>query len=355
MRPLAGVTLPNFHATRPRRAGRSQMPGPYRHFDRLEAACAGLAPMPTAIVCPDDALSLQGALATMRAGFIVPLLIGDAAKIRAAADAAGVDLDGIELIDACDAAGSSSAPGSAAAAAAVALVQQGRARAIMKGNLHSDTLLGQIVRREGGMRTGRRLSHAFVTDMPGFDRLVHVTDGALNIAPDLATKVDIAINAIELAAACGAQPPRVAVLAAVETVNPQMPASVDAALIARMADRDQITGLPAGGVLIDGPLAMDNAIDAAAARTKRIRSEVAGRADVLLVPDIEAGNMVVKALTFIAGAETAGLVLGGRVPVMLTSRADSPRARLVSCVLGLLLDDYRSTGRSRVAAPATAG
>ena len=309
--------------------------------------------MPTAIVCPDDANSLQGALTAQRAGLIVPLLIGDPARIRAAADAAGADLSGIELIDACDVAGSS-APGSTASAAAVALVQQGRARAIMKGNLHSDTLLGQLVRRDSGLRTGRRLSHTFVTDMPGFDRLLQVTDGALNIAPDLATKVDIAVNAIELAAACGAQPPRVAVLAAVETVNPQMPASVDAALITRMADRDQIAGLPAGGALIDGPLAMDNAVDAAAARTKGIRSSVAGHADVLLVPDIEAGNMVVKALTFVAGAETAGLVLGGRVPVILTSRADSPRARLVSCVLGLLLDDYRRTGRSRVAQPAAA-
>lgn len=307
----------------------------FPNFARLRAACRGIDPMPTAVACPDDANSLGGTLAAMRGGLIDPVLVGDPARIRAAARALGADVDEARIVAADSE--------QAAARAAVALAAEGRVRAVMKGNLHSDTLLGCVVARDAGLRTERRLSHVFVVDVPRFGRLLHVTDGALNIAPDLVAKIDIARNAIDLAAACGASPPRVAALSAVETVNPQMPSSLDAALLTRMAERGQIRG-----ALLDGPLAMDNAVDEQAARVKGITSEVAGRADVLLVPTIEAGNMVVKALTFVGGGETAGIVLGARVPVMLTSRADSPLAREMSCVLALLFDDWRRTGASRI-------
>ncbi len=311
----------------------------HRHakFDRLIAACAGLPPLPTAIAHPCDAPSLQGVAEAAKAGLIVPLLVGPEAKIRAAAEAAGVDIGGFEIVD---------APHShAAAARAVALVHEDRARAVMKGALHSDELLHEIIKREGGLRTKRRLSHVFVLDAPGLPYLLLVTDAAINILPDLMTKADIVQNAIDLARAIGIARPKVAIMSAVETVNPAIPSSVDAAVLSKMADRGQITG----GV-VDGPLAMDNAIDIDAARTKGIVSSVAGQAEVLVVPNLEAGNMLAKNLTFVAHADAAGLVMGAAVPVMLTSRADDARARLASAALAVLHHHWTGAGVSAVPA-----
>ena len=304
-------------------------------FDRLIAACEGLPGLPTAVVHPCDVPSLQGAVAAAKAGLIEPLLVGPEAKIRAAAKAAGVALGGLQIFD---------TPHShAAAARAVALVHEERARAVMKGALHSDELLAEIVKREGGLRTKRRISHVFVLDAPGLPQLLLVTDAAINILPDLMTKADIVQNAIDLARAIGIAKPKVAVMSAVETVNPAIPSSLDAAILSKMADRGQITG-----GLVDGPLAMDNAIDIDAARTKGIVSAVAGMAEVLVVPNLEAGNMLAKNLTFVAHADSAGLVVGAAVPVMLTSRADDARARLASAALAVLFNHWKTTGESAV-------
>lgn len=309
----------------------------HRHakFDRLIAACAGLPPLPTAVAHPCDAPSLQGVAEAAKAGLIVPLLVGPQARIRAAAAAAEVEIGGFEIVD---------VPHShAAAARAVALVHEDRARAVMKGALHSDELLHEIIKREGGLRTKRRLSHVFVLDAPGLPHLLLVTDAAINILPDLMTKADIVQNAIDLARAIGIARPKVAIMSAVETVNPAIPSSVDAAALSKMADRGQITG-----GLVDGPLAMDNAIDIDAARTKGIVSSVAGQAEVLVVPNLEAGNMLAKNLTFVAHADAAGLVMGAAVPVMLTSRADDARARLASAALAVLHHHWVGTGVSAV-------
>jgi phosphate butyryltransferase len=222
---------------------------------------------------------------------------------------------------------------------AVELTQRGTTRAIMKGNLHSDEILGAVVRKDAGLRTERRISHVFAMDAPTLDRLLFISDAAVNIAPDLLAKVDIVQNAIDLACACGVEKPKVGVLSAVETVNVSMPSTLDAAILAKMADRGQIRG-----GLVDGPLAMDNAVDADAARTKGIASLVAGQADILIAPNIEAGNMLAKELTFVARAEAAGLVLGAKIPIMLTSRADNERARLASSALATLYDHWRRTG-----------
>jgi phosphate butyryltransferase len=302
------------------------------HFAGLVSLAAQLPPVATAVVCPDDRNSLSGALLSARRGLIVPILIGQAAKIRAAAEALGEDLSGATLVDEPEP--------RAAAARAVALVHAGEAGAVMKGNIHSDELLAQVVKKEGGLRATRRISHAFAIDAPTLDHLIFISDAAINIAPDLATKVDIVQNAIDLALASGVEQPRVGILSAVETVNPSIPSTLDAAILSKMADRGQIRG-----GLVDGPLAMDNAMDVEAARTKGIASLVAGRADVLIVPNIEAGNMLAKELTFVARAEAAGLVLGAKVPVMLTSRADNDRARLASCALAQLYNYWRRTGR----------
>lgn len=304
-------------------------------FDALIAACAPLAPLPTAVAHPCDAPSLAGAVEAAKAGLIVPILVGPQARIEAAASAAGLDLAGIEIV---------ATPHShASAARAVELVHEDRARAVMKGALHSDELLAEIVKREGGLRTKRRVSHAFVLDAPMLDHLLIVTDAAINILPDLMTKADITQNAIDLARAIGIARPKVAVMSAVETVNPSIPSSIDAAVLSKMADRGQIEG-----GLVDGPLAMDNAIDCDAARTKGITSLVAGRAEVLVVPNLEAGNMLAKNLTFVAQADAAGLVLGAAVPVMLTSRADDVRARLASAALAVLFRHWQSTETSAV-------
>jgi phosphate butyryltransferase len=303
------------------------------HFSRLVACARRLPALRTAIVCPDDRNALGGAVLSADQGLIVPILIGDGARIRAAAQELAVDIARFELIDTAD--------HHEACARAVAWVNAGKAAAIMKGNVHSDELLAEIVRKDGGLRGHRRISHVFAIDVPTLDHLLFITDAAINIAPDLITKVDIVQNAIDLARACGVEQPRVGVLSAVETVNPNIPSTLDAAILSKMADRGQIRG-----GIVDGPLAMDNAVDVVAARTKGIASLVAGRADVLVVPNLEAGNMLAKELTFIARAEAAGLVVGARVPVMLTSRADNERARLGSCALALLYEHWRRNGRS---------
>lgn len=309
------------------------------HFARLVQEARRLPALRTAVVCPDDRNALGGAVLSAKEGLIVPVLVGDVARIRAAAQELAVDIAAFELIDVAD--------HREAAMRAVGLVNEGKAGAIMKGNVHSDELLAEIVKKEGGLRGHRRISHVFAIDVPTLDHLLFITDAAINIAPDLPTKVDIVQNAIDLAQACGVAAPRVGVLSAVETINPSIPSTLDAAALAKMAERGQIKG-----GLVDGPLAMDNAIDVVAAKTKGIGSLVAGHADILVVPNLEAGNMLAKELTFVARAEAAGLVVGARAPVMLTSRADPDRARLGSCALALLYDHWRRTGRSACTAPA---
>lgn len=303
------------------------------HFGVLIARCKSVPPMRTAVVCPDDKNSLGGALLAYEEGLIEPIFIGAREKIVAAADSIGKSLDGIQIIDIAD--------HIEAAHRAVAMVNAREARAVMKGNIHSDELLGQVVKKEGGLRTSRRISHVFVLDVPTLDSLLFITDAAINIAPDLTTKVDIVQNGIDLARACGIPTPKVGILAAVETVNVAMPATLDAAALSKMAERGQIKG-----GLVDGPLAMDNAMDVEAARTKGIHSLVAGNADVLVVPNLEAGNMLAKELTFVARAEAAGLVVGAKAPVILTSRADNDRARLASCAIAILYDHWRTTGEA---------
>jgi phosphotransacetylase/acyl dehydratase len=292
----------------------------HRHFEALLALAEPLPSLRTAVICPENAATLGGALLALKHTIITPILVGHPAKIAAAAAELGADLTGLEIIAA-------HTP-QEAAARAVALVHEGRADAMIKGNIHTDDMLRPMVARDTGLRVGRRLTHIFVMDVPGLEHPLLVTDAAINIAPDLATKVDIVQNAIDLAISIGIKSPRVGVLSAVETVNPAIPSSIDAALLSKMAERGQITG-----GFVDGPLAMDNAVSMAAARTKGITSEVAGRAEVLVVPGIDAGNMLAKQLTYISHAEAAGLVMGARVPVILNSRADSSMARLASCAV----------------------
>jgi phosphotransacetylase len=292
-------------------------------YELLLERCRALDPIPTAVAHPCEQTALAGAIDAAGKGLITPILVGPSAKIREIAAAAGIDLGTTRIVD---------APHShAAAAKAVELVRLGEARLLMKGSLHSDEILGAVLAREVGLRTGRRLSHVFIMDVPTYHKVLIVTDAAINITPTLEDKVDICQNAIDLAIALGIARPKVAILAAVETVNSKMPSTIDAAALCKMADRKQITG----GVL-DGPLAFDNAISAEAARVKGITSEVAGDPDILLVPDLEAGNMLAKQLTFLANADSAGLVLGARVPVILTSRADSVRSRIASCAVAVM-------------------
>jgi phosphotransacetylase len=271
---------------------------------------------------PCEASALTGAVEAAQKKLIVPILVGPAAKIAETAKAAGVDLKGLEIVDA--------AHSHESAEKAVALVREGRAEVLMKGSLHTDELLSAVVSREKGLRTGRRISHAFLMDVPTYHKVLIVTDAAINIAPTLEDKVDICQNAIDLAISLGREKPKVAILAAVETVNSKMPATLDAAALCKMADRGQIRG----GIL-DGPLAFDNAISKDAAKTKGITSEVAGDPDILLAPDLEAGNILAKQLSFLANADSAGLVLGAKVPIILTSRADSVRSRIASCAVAV--------------------
>ena len=297
-------------------------------YERLLARCQGLEPVPTAVAHPCEATALSGAVEAAQRGLIRPLLVGPAARIREIAASEGIDLGDIEIVD---------VPHShASAAKAVELIKEGRAEILMKGSLHTDELMSAIVSREGGLRTARRISHVFVMDVPTYHKVLIVTDGAINIAPTLEDKVDICQNAIDLAISLGLEKPKVAILAAVETVTSKMPATIDAAALCKMAERGQIKG----GIL-DGPLAFDNAISKQAAQTKGIKSEVAGDPDILLAPDLEAGNILAKQLSFLANADSAGMVLGARVPVILTSRADSVRSRIASCAVAMLVAHAR--------------
>ncbi len=297
---------------------------PGSQLERLLALADRPDPVRTVVVHPVDDLSLGGAVEAAARGLIVPILVGPEARIRATADAAGLDISGFELRD---------APHShAAAALACQLAGRGEAEAVMKGALHTDELLEAVVAKDCGLRTERRMSHVFILDVPTYPKPLLVTDAAINIAPDLATKRDIVQNAIDCARAMGVARPKVAILAAVETVNPKMIATLDAAALCKMADRGQIVG-----GLLDGPLAFDNAISREAAEQKHIVSEVAGDADILLVPDIESGNMLAKQLFYLARAQSAGIVMGARTPIMLTSRSDGVLSRLASCAVALLV------------------
>jgi len=298
-------------------------------YELLLERCRAFEPIVTAVAHPCEKTALEAAIDAAARGLIVPILVGPEAKIREVAREGGIDIGSYRIVD---------APHShAAAARAVELVRQGEAQLLMKGSLHSDEILGAVVARETGLRTGRRLSHVFIMDVPTYHKVLIVTDAAINIAPGLEEKVDICQNAIDLAIALGVKTPKVAILAAVETVNSKMKTTLEASALCKMADRGQITG----GIL-DGPLAFDNAISADAAKMKGIKSEVAGDPDILLVPDLESGNMLAKQLSFLANADSAGIVLGARVPVILTSRADSVRSRIASCAVAMLAAHART-------------
>lgn len=302
----------------------------HEKYERLIAATKHLEPLATAVAHPCDETSLRGALEAAEAGIISPILVGARERISGLAKSHQLDIAGVEIID---------VPHSQAAAEkAVEIVRAGQAELLMKGSLHSDELLGAVTKRETGLRTGRRISHVFVMDVPTHPQTLFITDAAVNIAPDLLAKRDIIQNAIDLYAGLGFGTPKVAILSAVETVNPSIPSTIEAAALCKMAERGQITG----GEL-DGPLAFDNAISPEAARIKGIASSVAGRAQLLVVPDLEAGNMLAKNLTFLSGADAAGIVLGARVPIILTSRADNVRTRMASCAVAMLLAHNRRT------------
>lgn len=301
-----------------------------RAYERLIDAVALLPPAPTAVAHPCDASSLGGAVDAARMGIIAPVLVGPRARIEATAKAASLDISGLRIVDAAHSHDS--------AAKAVALVREGQAEMLMKGSLSTDELLGAVVKRDTGLRTERRLSHCFIMDVPGYTHPLIITDAAINIFPTLEEKVDITQNAIDLAHALGNAEPKVAILSAMEKVNPKLQTTVEAAALCKMADRGQITG-----GLLDGPLALDNAISPEAAKIKGITGPVAGQADILVVPDLEAGNMLAKSLGFLMNADSAGIVLGARVPITLTSRADSVQSRLASCAVSALVAHRRKT------------
>jgi len=305
-------------------------------YERLLAMAKALPPVATAVAHPCDESSLTAAVDAARMGLIAPVLVGPKARIQAAAGKAGLKISGLEIVD---------APHShASAEEAVRLVREGRAECLMKGSLHTDELMAAVVSREAGLRTARRISHCFVMDVPSHSDVLIVSDAAVNIAPTLEEKVDIVQNAIDLAHSLGAKEVRVAILSAMETVNPKVPSTIEAAALCKMADRGQISG-----AVLDGPLALDNAINLQAAQIKHIKSAVAGRANVLIVPDLEAGNMLAKSLTFLAGADAAGIVLGARVPIVLTSRADSVTTRLASCAIASLVAQARRREPAKLA------
>jgi phosphate acetyltransferase len=306
-------------------------------YDRLIAQAQQVPPASTVVVHPCDETSLRGAVEAAELGIIIPVLVGPESKIRAVAQAHGLDISRYRLVD---------TPHShAAAARGVELIREGAGELLMKGSLHTDELMREVAASATGLRTARRISHVFVMDVPTYSETLFVTDAAINIFPDLDAKRDIVQNAIDLFTEIGLGAPRVAILSAVETVTTKIPSTIDAAALCKMADRGQITG-----GLVDGPLAFDNAIDPEAARIKGIKSEVAGRAQILVVPDLEAGNMLAKNLTFLAKADAAGIVLGARVPVILTSRADSVRARMASCAVAVLYANARRASAARIAA-----
>jgi phosphate acetyltransferase len=311
------------------------MKNKHEKYQRLIDRCKKLPPTPTAVAHPCDQSSLEGAADAAKLGLIAPILVGPKARIEAVAAQFRINIAKLTIVDA--------EHSQASAEKAVQLVREGKAEALMKGSLHTDELMAAVVRRDTGLRTARRISHCFVLDVPGHAEPLIITDAAVNIAPTLRDKIDIVQNAIDLAHALGSNDVRVAILSAMETVNPDVPSTIEAAALCKMADRGQITG-----AVLDGPLALDNAINLQAAKIKKISSPVAGRANVLVVPDLEAGNMLAKSLTFLAGADAAGIVLGARVPVILTSRADSVIARLASCAVAALVANARreSTAKS---------
>ena len=313
------------------------MDQPRPKYQKLLDYCKTLPPTPTAVAHPCDESSLRGAVDAAKLGLIDPILVGPKARIEAVAKQCGIDLGKIPIVD---------APYSQASAAmAVQLVREGKAQALMKGSLHTDELMAAVVSREGGLRTARRISHCFVMDVPSYPETLIVTDAAINISPSMETKVDIIQNAIDLAHAMRFPEVRVAILSAMETVNPKVPSTVEAGALCKMADRGQITG----GIL-DGPLALDNAISLESVKIKKIDSPVAGRANVLIVPDLEAGNMLATSLSFLAGADAAGIVLGAKVPIILTSRADSNATRLASCGIAALVAQARREAATKAIA-----
>lgn len=292
-------------------------------YEQLLTKCKDLKPVPTAVAHPCEQSALKAAIEAADLGLIDPILVGPRARIEAVAKSAAIDIGTRQIVD--------TPHSQASAAKAVELVREGNAELLMKGSLHTDELMAAVVSRERGLRTERRISHVFVMDVPTYHKVLLVTDGAINIAPNLEDKADICQNAIDLTIALGLKKPKVAILAAVETVTSKMPATIDAAALCKMADRGQING-----AILDGPLAFDNAISKQAAATKGIDSRVAGDPDILLAPDLEAGNILAKQLSFLANADSAGLVLGARVSIILTSRADSVRARIASCAVAML-------------------
>jgi phosphate acetyltransferase len=311
-------------------------PPPASKYDRLIARAKQVPPATTVVAYPCDESSLRGPVEAAEAGIITPILVGPAAKISAVARACKLNIDRYEIVDVPDS--------EAAAAKAVELIHQSRGELLMKGSLHTDELMREVTSGKTGLRTARRISHVFIMDVPTYPETLFITDAAINIFPDLDVKRDIVQNAIDLFTQVGLGTPRVGILSAVETVTSKIPSTIDAAALCKMADRGQITG----GIL-DGPLAFDNAIDPEAARIKGIKSEVAGRVQIMVVPDLEAGNMLAKNLSFLAKADAAGLVLGARVPIILTSRADSVRSRLASCAVAVL---YAHARRNTTALPA---
>ena len=305
-------------------------------YEQLLARCKEVPAITTAVAHPCDDVSLGAVVEAAHRGILRPLLVGPAERIRRIAKERELDIDACEIVD--------TPHSQASAARAVELVRQGKAEVLMKGSLHTDELMGEVVRKDTGLRTSRRVSHAFVMDVPTYHKVFAITDAAVNIAPTLDDKRDIIQNAIDFMRALNVERPKVAILAAVETVTSKMPSTIDAAALCKMAERGQIVG----GIL-DGPLAFDNAISAEAARTKQITSAVAGDPDILVVPDLEAGNILVKNLNFLSRADAAGIVLGARVPIILTSRADSERTRLASCAVAML---YANARRRRAAVAA---
>jgi phosphate acetyltransferase len=308
---------------------------PASKYERLIARARQLPPAPTVVAYPCDESSLRGPVEAAEAGLITPILVGPAAKIRDVASRCKLNIDRYEIVDVPDS--------DAAAAKAVELIREARGELLMKGSLHTDELMREVTSGKTGLRTARRISHVFIMDVPTYPETLFITDAAINIFPDLDVKRDIVQNAIDLFTQVGLGTPRVGILSAVETVTLKIPSTIDAAALCKMADRGQITG----GIL-DGPLAFDNAIDPEAARIKGIKSEVAGRVQIMVVPDLEAGNMLAKNLSFLAKADSAGIVLGARVPIVLTSRADSVRSRMASCAAAVL---YAHARRGTTALP----
>jgi phosphate acetyltransferase len=309
----------------------------HEKYQRLLDFCATLPPTPTAVAHPCDESSLRGAVDAAKLGLIAPILVGPRARIESIAKANDIDLAPYEIVD--------TPHSEASAEKAVELVREGRVEALMKGSLHTDELMAAVVRRDTGLRTARRVSHCFIMDVPSYAETLIVTDAAVNIAPTMEDKVDIIQNAIDLAHAMRFPEVRVAILSAMETVNPKIPSTVEAGALCKMADRGQITG-----ALVDGPLALDNAISLESVAIKKINPPVAGRANVLVVPDLEAGNMLAKSLSFLAGADAAGIVLGARVPIILTSRADSVMTRLASCAVAVLVANARREAAGKAVA-----